>query len=127
MGSESQSMHEMFFCLRAAFRMKGSPLNFWFIGMADKIKVKSGTAADIKRNLDISDDQLLADRVVALIERLRDPYGAPDADEIADTMEKMLAVVEAARIWERDENRTDETEHNLIMAVQNLDQVEQRP
>jgi hypothetical protein len=31
------------------------------------------------------------------IERLRDPYGAPDADEIADTMEKMLAENESLK------------------------------
>jgi hypothetical protein len=39
-------------------------------------------------------------------------------DQAADTMERLLAVYEAALIWERDEDRTDETEHNLIMAVQ---------
>ena len=36
---------------------------------------------------------------------------------VKDTLEKLNRVYEAAKIWERDENRTDETEHNLIMAV----------
>lgn len=46
------------------------------------------------------------------------PLIAHRYETCADTIERLNAVYEAALTWERDENRTDETEHNLIMAVQ---------
>ena len=49
-----------------------------------------------------------------------------EVERLRVEIERAAAVVEAARIWERDENRTDETEHNLIMAVQALFSNERR-
>jgi hypothetical protein len=43
-----------------------------------------------------------------------------EIDTLTAEIGRYRAVIEAAQIWERDENRTDETEHNLIMAVQAL-------
>ena len=51
---------------------------------------------------------------------------ADEIDRLQSRNELLEAVVEAAKKWERDENRTDETEHNLIMAVQALAAVEDK-
>jgi hypothetical protein len=65
-------------------------------------------------------------RRVRFLEHDFNPTGA-ELDNAIEAMQALLdeigryrAVIEAAQIWERDENRTDETEHNLIMAVQAL-------
>ena len=74
------------------------------------------------------EEQIKGLRILAQADALADrEYRHETESAAADTMQALLdeigryrAVIEAAQIWERDENRTDETEHNLIMAVQAL-------